>query len=143
MISIKIPTWKQLHDRLWPHMTVQNIGLAVAGVIAISWVWGSVETLQRNYQHQRSVDANKQKIELMKLQNQNLSYQKAYYTSSEFLELEARERLGLGYPGEKLVILPSSRGIVDTAASTPHADSSHSVDQSNFQKWLDFFTRRS
>lgn len=143
MISIKIPTWKQLRDRLWPHMTVQNIGLAVAGAIAISWVWGSVETLQRNYQHQRSVDANKQKIELMKLQNQNLSYQKAYYTSSEFLELEARERLGLGYPGEKLVILPSSRGIVDTAASTPHADSSHSVDQSNFQKWLDFFTRRS
>jgi cell division protein FtsB len=142
MSSLSLTSFRHIQDKLVPYLTVQYLGLAFAGVIALTWMWGSVQTLQKNYQHQRSVDANNQKIELMKLQNQNLGYQKAYFNSSEFLELEARERLGLGYPGEKLVILPSSRGIVDTAPEASIATKPSVIEKSNFAKWMDFFFRR-
>ncbi len=142
MPKSNLVNFSKIQSHLDRFLTVQFIGLAFAGVIALTWVWGSVQTLQKNYQHQRAVDANNQKIALMKLQNQNLGYQKAYFSSSEFLELEARERLGLGYPGEKLVILPSSRNIVDAEFQTSASGESSVVEKSNLAKWMDFFFRR-
>ncbi|NCU30505.1 hypothetical protein EOL73_04170 [Candidatus Saccharibacteria bacterium] len=142
MQNLNLKSIKQIQNKLMSFLTVQNIGLIFAGAIALSWVWGSVQSLQKNYQHQRLVDANNQKIELMKLKNQNLGYQKAYFDSNEFLELEARERLGLGYPGEKLVILPSSRDIVDIATQANSDEDAEIIEKSNFAKWMDFFFRR-
>lgn len=141
MLHLESISLTKMLSHIRVYMTVQNIGLFVAGAIALSWVWGSVQTLQKNYQHQREVDANKQKISLMKLQNQNLEYQKAYLNSSEFLELEARERLGLAYTGEKLVILPSSREITDTSAAQTYSGE-NMIEKSNLNKWLDFLFRR-
>jgi Flp pilus assembly protein TadB len=123
--------------RKYQHLvTVQNVGLAVALLVAFTWVWGAVATLQQNYQHQRRVDENAQQIELMKLQNQNYAYQQAYYKSDEFLELSARQKLGKAFPGEKLVLLPSSAGVHDT---TQPVAAKPVVTESNFSKWMDFF----
>ena len=135
---MRIPDFAQLYKKYQHLITVQNAGLAVAVIIAFVWVWGAVATLQQNYQHQRRVDANSQQIELMKLQNQNFEYMQAYYRSDEFLELSAREKLGKAFPGEKLVILPSSDHIKDTQSSTA-AVSGITEEESNFSKWMDFF----
>ena len=129
------------HLRHWYHKyqhlaTIQNISLVIAGVIAASWIWGSVATLQKNYAYQREVDENAYTIELMKLQNKNYEYMQAYYRSDEFLELSAREQLGLAKPGEKLVLLPSSEHITDTTASSQPALPATADTESNASKWF-------
>ncbi len=117
-------------------LTIQNAGLAIAVVIALSWVWGAVVTLQKNYKYQRQIDDNNQQIALTKLQNQTYQYQQAYYKSNEFLELSARAKLDKALPGEHLVVLPSSDGIKDvtTAQKATVVDA-----ESNFAKWINFF----
>jgi len=134
---MKISSLSHIINRYRHLLTIQNAGLAVALVIALSWVWGAVITLQKNYQHQQQVDANNQKIAIMKLQNQNYKFQQAYYKSDEFLELSARQKLGLVQPGEKLVILPSSEGITDTTVQTTQPTAT--VKKDNFSQWLEFF----
>lgn len=118
-------------------LTVQNLGLAIAGIIAVSWVWGAVVTLQRNYAYQRQVDANNQLIALTKLQNKTYEYQQAYYKSDEYLELTARAKLGKAMPGEHLVVLPSSEGVKDKIP--PAKASVQTEPESNVMRWIRFF----
>ncbi len=124
--------------RQWRHLvTVQNSALVLALLIAVSWVWGTVGTLNRNFQLQQEVDQLDAQIELAKLQNQNLSYQKNYYNSSEYLELSARELLGKVAPGEKIIILPDSSNVTDK--KTAIAKTPVSIEKpSNFSQWMDF-----
>lgn len=133
---MKLPSAASLIERYRHLITVQNAGLLLALIVAISWVWGAVVTLQKNYQHQQQVDANSQRIEILKLQNQNLLFQQAYYKSDEFLELSARQKLGLAMPGERLVVLPSSEGVVDESQTTSLATAE---EKDNFSRWLVFF----
>ena len=134
---MKIPSFSLIIKRYRHLLTIQNAGLVVAVVIALSWVWGSVVTLQKNYKYQREVDANNQLIEVRKLQNKTYQYQQAYYKSDEFLELSARAKLGLALPGEALVLLPSSEGIKDTDATKTVATVSATT-ESNFAQWMRF-----
>lgn len=134
---MKIPSISLIIKRYRHLLTIQNAGLLVAVVIALSWVWGSVVTLQKNYKYQREVDANDQLIEVRKLQNKTYQYQQAYYKSDEFLELSARAKLGLALPGEALVLLPSSDGIKDTDATKTVATTSAAT-ESNFARWMRF-----
>ena len=134
---MKLPLSHYIHQ--WrSYVTIQNGALALALLIAVSWVWGTVGTLNRNFQLQQQVDRLDQQIELSKLQNQNLSYQKNYFESSEYLELSSRELLGKVAPGEKVIILPDSSNITDkktVAARTIIATEK----PSNFTQWMQFF----
>ena len=134
---MKVPDVPQLIQRYRHLLTIQNAGLAIAVIIALSWVWGSVVTLQKNYKYQRQVDENNQRIELTKLQNKTYEYQQAYFKSDEFLELTARAKLGLALPGERLVLLPSSEGIKDTV-SVQKASAVTADNESNFARWMRF-----
>ncbi len=135
--DLKIPSPSLLLKHYRHLLTIQNAGLLVAVVIALSWVWGSVVTLQKNYKYQREVDANDQLIEVRKLQNKTYQYQQAYYKSDEFLELSARAKLGLALPGEALVLLPSSDGKKHTDATKTVATTSAAT-ESNFARWMRF-----
>jgi hypothetical protein len=134
---MKLPDVTQLIQRYRHLLTIQNAGLAIAVIIALSWVWGSVVTLQKNYKYQRQVDENNQRIELTKLQNKTYEYQQAYFKSDEFLELTARAKLGLALPGERLVLLPSSEAIKDTV-SVQKASAVTADNESNFARWMRF-----
>ena len=125
------------HQHLKHYATIQNGAVTLALLIAVVWVWGTVVTLQRNFEFQRQVDSLDQEVELMKLENENLAFQKRYYKSDEFLELSARQRLGKASPGEHLVILPSSTDIKDEVKSTTPAKKA--VEASNFSQWMQFF----
>ena len=120
------------------YLTIQNGTIIVAFLISMGWVWGTVQTLQKNFTYQQQVDALTQNVELEKLRNENLKFQQQYFRSEEFLELSARQRLGKAAPGEKLIILPDSRNIVDTvgAGSDPRPSV---VQASNLSQWVRFF----
>lgn len=120
------------------YLTLQNGAVVLGLLIAISWSWGTVSTLQKNFELQQQVDTLDQEVELADLQNQNLKFQQNYLRSNEFLEISAREKLGKIAPGEKLIILPDSSGITDkvTEAKRPAAAA---VKPSNFSQWMRFF----
>ena len=135
--NVQLPSIRHLVNQYRHLLTIQSVSLVIALVIALSWVWGAIITLQKNYVHQQQVDANTQKIAILKLQNQNYRFQQAYFKSDEFLELSARQKLGLALPGEKLVILPSSAGMTDVVAAPK--PSVVAIEKDNLSQWLEFF----
>lgn len=109
----------------------------LALVIALGWIWGTVETLQKNFAYQQQVDVLNENVELEQLRNENLKFQQQYFKSAEFLELSARQRLGKASPGEKLIILPDTRSTIDTAAASD--DVPAAIKASNLTQWVQFF----
>jgi cell division protein FtsB len=123
--------------------TMSNVVLAVALLIAASWAWGSVSTMQRNFALQKEVDAKRLELELTDLQVQTLQYQQNYYKSDEYKDLAAREHLGLASPGEKVLLLPkNSQVVINQSKKEGEATSTIVVGStlSNLQQWLNFFS---
>jgi len=123
------------------YMTMNNVVLAVAAVIAISWAWSSVQAVQRNYQLQRTVDDKQRQAQLVQLETDNLQFEQHYYKSSEYLSLEAKRRLGLADPGEKVLVLPPNSPAViaaDNADQAVVAPVSDAQPLPPLQQWMDF-----
>ncbi len=120
------------------YLTFNNVVIAAAFLIAASWVWGSLEVMQRNYALQKEVDIKQRQLQLTKLQRDNLELQKKYYQTDEYKELAVRDSLGLVRPGEKLLILPEN----STEAKAADAPVRQAVAAQelvpNLQQWLNF-----
>ncbi|MFZ1360682.1 MAG: hypothetical protein WAS27_01455 [Candidatus Saccharimonadales bacterium] len=122
------------------YVTMNNVVVAVAALIAISWAWASVGVVQRNYTLQREIDSKLRQKQLIELQTQNLEYEQKYFQSSEYLTLEVKRRLGLVEPGEKVLVLPPNT----TAASREDkavvrtATQGEIDEPSNLQQWANF-----
>lgn len=115
------------------YLTLNNIVLATAIFIALSWTWGSIEVMQQNYALQQTVDAKRQQLALEELRVATLSLEGKYYNSLEYQELAVRERLGKGLPGENVVIVPSTDQPENTQAAAKTQNKT-----SNFQEWTNF-----
>ncbi len=122
------------------YFTLNNAVLLIAFLIAISWAWGAVSTMQRNYELQRKVDARERELRLTELEVQTLEYQSKYYASEEYLDLAARQSLGLADKGEKLLILPANTDAAKKYDKETSTDAvAAAVDTpSNFEQWLTF-----
>lgn len=118
-------------------LTLNNGVLLVAGLITLSWLWGTIATLQKNFQLEQQVSSLDQEIEVAELRTQNVRYEQNYLRSDEFLELEARKQLNKAAPGETVILLPRV-DVPDEPATTPIA----APDSSNFQEWIRFFFGR-
>lgn len=118
--------------------TLNNGVLVVAILIASTWVWSTIEAIQHNFTLQQKVDTLSQQIAIDDLQNKTLQLQKSYYSSDQYLELSARERLGLTQPGEKVLVLPANT--VKPLEQTVQTGSSSTTmnDRSNFAQWMYF-----
>ena len=88
------------------YLTTNNLVIAVALFIAASWAYGSIGVIQRNYNLQREIAAKQRQLTLVELETETLKFQQKYYKSDEYKELAVRQRLGLVFPGEKVLILP-------------------------------------
>lgn len=129
-----------LYQARHEYLTLNNIVLAIAALIAISWAWASVEAVQRNYALQREVDDKHRQQRLMELQTQNLQFEQRYFKSAEYQTLEAKRRLGLAEPGEKVLILPPNSDAVkaaDTAEQTVIAPTAVPAPPP-FEQWMEF-----
>ncbi len=122
------------------YLTMNNLVVVVALLIAASWAWGSIGVVQKNYALQRVVDDKQRQAELVQLETDNLTYEQKYYQSPEYQELEARDRMGLALPGEKVLVLPPNSASAKAAdqANTQSTASNTVVPQSNLQQWVDF-----
>lgn len=128
-IKIRRFIYRLKHD----YLTLNNVVIAAAIAIAFSWIWGSIESMQRNYELQQLVDSKKHQIQVEKLRVQLLAYESKYYESAEYQELAIRKRMGKGLPGEKLLIVPTTDlKKADTSAQKQEQKTS------NFQQWVNF-----
>lgn len=128
---------RQLNYRLrHDYLTLNNIVIVVAFLIALNWAWGSIKAMQQNYELQNKVYAKRQQTEVAKLKVALLEYDAKYYESPEYLDLAVRKRLGLATPGERQLIVKSTDRPNPTNPS--HSDSKTRVESNNFQQWRNF-----
>lgn len=123
------------------YLTMNNLVVFVAFLIAASWAWGSIGVVQKNYMLQKVVDDKKREATLVQLQTENLAFEQRYYKSAEYQELAARERMGLALTGEKVLVLPPNSAAAktaDDAAETGQAAAGGVSQPSNFQQWANF-----
>lgn len=115
---------------------LNNAVLVVALFITVSWLAGTINAIQRNFELQQQVDDLKQEIALNELENQTLEFEQKYYTSAEYQELQAREHFNKASPGEKLINLP--RTTATTPEDTTASDTVNLRERSNFAQWMYF-----
>ncbi len=129
---------------LWhQYGTMSNVVVGVALLIAASWAWGSISTMQRNFELQKEVDAKRRELELTDLEVQTLQYQQNYYKSDEYKDLAAREHLGLAGPGEKVLMLPPNSQLVKNQTKQQADAPATAVIGSapnNLEQWFNFFS---
>lgn len=122
------------------YLSMNNLVVVVAFLIAASWAWGSIGVLQKNYALQRVVDDKHRQAKLIELQTQNLAYEQRYYKSPEYQELAIRERTGLVRPGEKVLVLPpnSEAAKAVDAQNDATIERSSATEPDNLQQWINF-----
>jgi cell division protein FtsB len=120
------------------YLTFNNVVIATAFLIAASWVWGSLDVMQRNYSLQKQVDLKERQLQLTKIQTDNAALQKKYYQTDEYQELAVRDTLGLVKPGEKLLILPKNSDAAKAADAPVQQVAVAPESAPNLQQWLNF-----
>jgi len=121
------------------YFTLNYVVIAIAFLIAASWVWGALGVMQKNYTLQKQVDYKQQQLELAQLQTTNLQLEQKYYQTSEYQELAARQDLGLAQPGESVLILPpNSQAAINADSQSATQTTAVPLLKSNFQQWVDF-----
>lgn len=123
------------------YLTMNNVVIAVALIIGAGWAWGSVQMMQRNFDLQKQVDAQRLQLTLTELQTQTLEYEQRYYGSREYQELAIRDRLGLALPGEKALILPPNSTAAKNASALLNSDTAikeEEVPPTNLELWMNF-----
>ena len=125
-------------------LTLNNIVVAVALIVAAGLVWGSLGSMQRNYTLERTLERKSQELQLATLQARSLELEREYYKTREYQELAVRERLGKGMPGEKLLVLPYETAVETELSPSNDSTVKRVVDTpTNFEQWMNFLFGRS
>jgi cell division protein FtsB len=128
----------------------RNIALYIFGVIVLAIAWSGAKTVQNNYQLQKQITQLQQQNQLLALSNGNTFLQNQYYQSSTYLELSARQNLGLALPGEQELVVPKATALkyINPSLATPmQSDQSSPKDTrskfiKNLEAWRDFLLGR-
>jgi hypothetical protein len=89
-----------------------------------------------------------QENQVFELDNANTQLQNDYFKSDQYLELSARQNLGLALPGETELIVPKSVALAATVdppaeqAKAAQASAKTPAMQKNFRAWVNFFMHR-
>lgn len=124
------------------YLTLNNAIIFVAAIIAIGWVWGSLEVMQKNYKLQKELDDKSRQLIVAQLDMANAQLEQRYYKTDEYKELSVRQHLGLVTPGESVLILPPNSEAAknmdkNVAAGNNQINITPST-ASNFTQWMNF-----
>ena len=125
----------------------KNLSQLIIVIIVVLISWSGIKAIYLNASiRNQIVNANQENIN-QKLTNQDLNYQNSYFSSSEYVRLQARANFGLGDPGEREVIVPLTvaNSFIPTAKSTSSTKSlvlPNSNAQNNISSWVNYFINR-
>ncbi len=121
------------------YLTLNNVVILIAFVIAANWVWGSLNMMQRNFNLQKELDDKSRQLIVAQLDTANAKLEQRYYQTDEYKELAVRKQLGLVTPGESVLILPPNTANVKAADKATSAVATVKVVPiSNFSQWVNF-----
>lgn len=80
--------------------------LALAVALYVIFILG--KAVYRNWQSVKRIEGLQNEIARIKAKNQNLDNLILYYQTKSFKEIEARRKLGLKFPDEKVIAVPAS-----------------------------------
>jgi cell division protein FtsB len=143
--KIKYP--KQIEYFLGRLNDVRFLGQLVFVVIVLLISWSGVKAIETNYHLQKQITALKQQNTLQSLQNDNQKLQNEYYQTKQYLDIAARENLGLADPGETEILVAPQVALAYTVNipsldKTPPKTTKQSTIQNNFNSWFNFFLHR-
>jgi len=95
------------------------------------------QSIYFNYKLNKKVSALKKEILQLQEKQEQIKSLIAYYKTSSFQELEARRKLGLKMPGEKVIkveVLKSNNQFDDSREGV--SDDGRAMGQSNFVLWV-------
>jgi cell division protein FtsB len=129
---------------------VRNIALYIFSIVVLAITWSGVKAVQANYELQKKASKISQQNTVLKLENENTDLQNKYLRTNEYLDLSARQNLGLAAPGEKVLIVPKNVAMkyVDASSSSDNASSNNSSADhrsrytKNLESWRDFLLGR-
>lgn len=128
---------------------VRNLITAGFVVIVLLISWSGVKAIDTNFGLQKQISALQQQNAVLQLENSNAQLSNEYYNTSQYLELAARENLGLAAPGETELVVPSDVALAhtitlpqDESAPQTKATAGQPAYVRHFQDWVDFFLHR-
>jgi cell division protein FtsB len=131
-------------------LDIRNIVLYIFGLIVLAIAWSGAKTVQNNYELQKQVTSLQQQNRVLSLLNANTYLQNQFYHTDEYLELSARQNLGLAAPGEQVLIVPKAvamKYVDPSLAKTSGISENIPSDKrpnyvKNLEAWRDFLLGR-
>jgi cell division protein FtsB len=126
---------------------IRNVGLLVFTIIVLLISWSGVKSIQTNYGLQKQIARLEQQNQVNTLEVNNLALQNQYYNTNQYLDISARQNLGLGLPGETELLIPKNVALAHTVKQPGTSAVVSEVPklptyQRNFQAWLNFLLHR-
>lgn len=128
---------------------IRNVVLYIFALIVLAITWSGVKTVQVNYELQKKISLIKQQNDVLQLENQNAQLQNQYYQTNQYLDLAARQNLGLAGQDEKVMLVPKKvalkyvdMSLIVKAPSQVAAVDNRSKYVKNIETWRDFLLGR-
>lgn len=117
-----------------------NVILIIAMVFCLSWTYGSISSMSRNWSLAQEVMERQREKALLELEVETLELENEYYLSAEYQELAARKYQGKMLPGETMIYLSSNSDAAKTKYAETIADEATVAtnEMTNFQQWMAF-----
>lgn len=133
---------KQNESLLKKVFTSKIFLLSMVGVLVFLGVQVGKESY-RKYQLQQEINSLKSEISKIEGENRKLDKLMEYFKKDSYLEQEARVKLNLKKPGEKMVVFPETESSAATKDGSKEADktktgSAEKVDV-NYWRWWEYF----
>jgi len=126
---------------------VRNVGMLAFVVLVVLVSYSGARAVQTNYSLQKQVFELSKTNEVSRLTNANIELTNKYYETSQYLEVAARQNLGLAAPGETELLVPKAVAMAHTV-EMPVDENAAKVEkvlpfwQRNFRDWMNFFLNR-
>jgi len=111
--------------------------IGVLGLIYLSVLVG--RSVYTNWKTDQRVKKLKTELDTLEIGKQDLENQIAYFQTESFKEMEARRKLGLVKPDEKVVILQSEPQ--SESQSTSNQTNTNENNKPNYRLWWEYFTK--
>lgn len=112
-----------------------RVSLIAGSILVILFSVSLAKEMIRRIEVNREIAKLKQEVSDLEKQNAEITDLIQYFRTESFQEREARRKLGLAKPGEKVVIVPTLSGKEEESIENPE----HGKDWSNPQRWWNYF----
>lgn len=116
----------------------------IVGIVAlVSWVaYISSKQIARNERIENEVGMLQSEAERIRRENETLSEKIGYFSTADFREQEAKEKLGMKKESEEAVLIkarPAQKSVEETREVQGTSESVGEVRIPNYRKWWDLF----